>query len=355
MSRESKIQYNPALSVKENAKRNGVSEAAIRYYIKINDIDRRFDRKQNVIEDCRKYLKKHPKATWDEVQKKTGHSLSTIRKYREFITTEKELTDFNSNKIKRRQLRQPNNFYATHPSVAQDIISIEHFHDKVLEPFCGSGTMAEVFKKNGFTVEAYDLIDRGYGKVGDFFKVDFAEKEYDIVSNPPYDKTLISIVQRCVQLCYNKVALLLPLSYLSGTERAEKLYRILPPKTVYVYSNRIQIGKDGVFDNSVGNKITYAWYIWEKGYKGDTLLKMITNGQGNTPSVRNLSKAERKRFRLVIKDDNIKLSPDGKVEYCYGEIKKGLKDHYREVLSKIPPKEIYDFIAEQQNKLKSKK
>ena len=80
MSRESRIQYNPALSVKENAKRNGVSDAAIRAFLKTHCIDRRHDRKQNIIEDCRKYLKKHPNATWDEVQKKTGHSLSTIRK-----------------------------------------------------------------------------------------------------------------------------------------------------------------------------------------------------------------------------------------------------------------------------------
>lgn len=101
MSRESRIQYNPAVTVKENAKRNGVSEAAIRDFIKTNSIDRRFDRKQNIIEDCRKYLKKHPKATWDEIQKKTGHSLSTIRKYREYIITEKELIDFDAEKAKK--------------------------------------------------------------------------------------------------------------------------------------------------------------------------------------------------------------------------------------------------------------
>lgn len=106
MSRESRIQYNPALSVKENAKRNGVSDAAIRAFLKTHCIDRRHDRKQNIIEDCRKYLKKHPNATWDEVQKKTGHSLSTIRKYREDIITEKELIDFDKEKAKKYQEQQ---------------------------------------------------------------------------------------------------------------------------------------------------------------------------------------------------------------------------------------------------------
>jgi ADP-ribosylglycohydrolase/predicted NAD-dependent protein-ADP-ribosyltransferase YbiA (DUF1768 family) len=79
--RKSKIQYNPTLSVKDNAKRNGVSEAAIRYYIKVNNIDRRFDRTQNLIADCRNYLKEHPNATRAELAKETGHGINTIRRY----------------------------------------------------------------------------------------------------------------------------------------------------------------------------------------------------------------------------------------------------------------------------------
>ena len=79
--RKSKIQYNPTLSVKDNAKRNGVSEAAIRYYIMVTNIDRRFDRTQNLIADCRKYLKEHPNATRAELAKETGHGINTIRRY----------------------------------------------------------------------------------------------------------------------------------------------------------------------------------------------------------------------------------------------------------------------------------
>ena len=45
--RQSKITYYPYLSVKENAKTNGVSEAAVRYY------DRRAEEKAQVIADCR--------------------------------------------------------------------------------------------------------------------------------------------------------------------------------------------------------------------------------------------------------------------------------------------------------------
>lgn len=94
--RESKIQYNPSLTVKENAKRNGVSQAAIRYYIKVRGIDRALDRKLNIIQDCRKYLKKHPKATKKELHQETRHSLSTIYEYWDYIIGAKNISDFDS-------------------------------------------------------------------------------------------------------------------------------------------------------------------------------------------------------------------------------------------------------------------
>ena len=352
MSRESKIHYNPAWSVKEMARRSGVTEAAVRYYIKINGIDRRYDRRQMIIEECRTCLKKYPNATREKIHVLTGYSLSTIRKHWDFIKGEDDPTDFNSNKTKRRQSRQPNNFYATHPSVTQDILTIERFHNKVLEPFCGIGTMAEVIKNNGYDVEAYDLINRGYGKVGDFFKVDYPENEYDIISNPPYDETLISIVQRCCQLCNYKVALLLPLDYLSGAKRA-KLYKNLPPRTVYVYSNRIKIGKNGTFDDTTANKMVFAWYVWEKGYMGATRLKMITNKGDQPPVVREMSKAKAEGYGLKLKTV-LRMSSDGTIQTFFRErkgdeeelIEQDVKAKYREILSKIPIEEIKAYLAE---------
>ena len=88
--RKSKIRYNPSLTVKENAKKNGVSVAAIRNYIKVNRIDRRADRLMNLVENCRAYLKKHPNATKAEIHKETGHSVSAITVHWEYITTDKE-------------------------------------------------------------------------------------------------------------------------------------------------------------------------------------------------------------------------------------------------------------------------
>ena len=282
MSRESKIQYNPSLSVESNAQKNGVTEAAIRYYIKVNHLDRRFDNKVKIIEDCRKHLKKHPEATRTELKKETKHSLSTIRQYWEYISTEKELTDFDRNKAQKRLLRQGNNYYATHPSVTQDLLSVEMFNENILEPFCGGGSMADVIKANGYNVEAYDIIDRGYGKQGDFFKVDFPIGKYDIISNPPYDNSLIKIINRSIEICFQKVAMLMPLLYLSGKARYNELFKVNPPVRVYVYCERIKIAKNGDFDqyaDNGANKTTYAWFVWEKGFRGKTELIWLRNGK----------------------------------------------------------------------------
>ncbi len=287
--RESKIQYNPSLSVKENAKKNGVTEAAIRYHIKVNHLDRRYDKKRNIVEDCRKYLKKHPEATRTELQKKTGHSLSTIRQYWEYISTETELMDFDKNKAQKRLLRQGNNYYATHPSVTEDLLSVEMFNDKILEPFCGGGSMADVIKSFAYEVEAYDIIDRGYGKQGDFFQVDFPEGEYDIISNPPYDESLIRIIKRCLAICNDKVAMLLPMLYLSGKARYEEIFKKNPPVRVYVYSERINIAKNGDFEqysDSGANKTIYAWFVWKKGYKGATELRWLHNDKKSVSALR---------------------------------------------------------------------
>lgn len=304
--RESKITYYPTLSVKENARKNGVSEAAIRYYIKTNNLDRRFERKLNIIAECRKYIKKHPKATKTDLHNKLGYAVSTIREYWEYITTEKELSNFDSNKSNNHQLRQVNDFYATHPSCTSDILREEVFHENILEPFCGVGSMSKVIEEHGYRVLSYDIIDRGYGKVGDFFKVDYPKDKYDIITNPPYSDNLVEIIIRCLKLCKNKVAILMPLRYLSSEARYSGIYKKFPPSRVYVYQERICIAKNADFDtyNDAGaNMEIYAWYIWEKGHNGTTELKWISNK-------RKKKKVENtQRYENVTILDNIPFNP----------------------------------------------
>ena len=274
-----KITYYPSLSIKENAYRNKCTENQIRYYIRSNHIDRQYEAKLRIVGNIQKHLKINPDATMTELSKLTGHSINTIKRYGKVATGEEELSKIGE-KIAKNGLREPNDFYATDPSCVYDLLRVERFHNNILEPFCGIGSISDVLKEACYQVESYDIIDRGYGTVGDFFSVNFKEGQYDIISNPPYNGDLVAIISRCIHLCKSKLALIMPLRYLSGRERYKLIYSTYPPLRIYVYMERICIAKNGDFSryNDPGaNKEIYAWYIWQKGYTGTTELKWLHN------------------------------------------------------------------------------
>lgn len=277
----SKIQYYPKLSIHENAVKNGVSEDAIRYFIRTRKIDRRYERKVNIVNEIRAYLKEHPNATRDEVSKATKHGINTIRDYWEVAKGNETLqSNFGKGKKPKIDIREAHDFYATHPSATRDVLRVETFGKKILEPFCGTGTMAEVIKQSGREVKAYDIINRGYGEVGDFYEINVKKNFYDIITNPPYNEDIPKLISRCLLLAKQKVAILMPIRYLSGRTRFSDLYEHFPPSRVYVYQDRICIAKNADFDrySDTSNKETYAWYIWEKDFKGKTELKWLLNG-----------------------------------------------------------------------------
>lgn len=92
----------------------------------------------------------------------------------------------------------------------------------------------------------------------------------DIVTNPPY-KYAQEFVEHALELLEDghKVCMFLKVQFLEGKSRRE-MYEKYPPKRIWISSSRIQCGKNGVFK---GSMIAYAWYIWEKGYKGDPVIK----------------------------------------------------------------------------------
>lgn len=275
--RVSTIRYNPKLSIAENAKKNGCSVANVRYYIKTHNIDRNHERKvQQLYDFQRAYVDGDTPST---LQKKVGGSVNTIKKYWDIIIGLKDLSDFDSNKRQKVTLRQKQDYYATHPSVTADLLRVETFSNEILEPCCGGGYMAEVIKNEGYSVVASDLVDRGYGQGGvDFLTAYFPVGKYDIITNPPYSN-VAAFINKALEICKKKVAILMPLRYLSSMERFETLYRDNPPKYVYCYMNRITIAKNGEFEKYEAgmNLEIYAWYVWERGYCGETILKWINN------------------------------------------------------------------------------
>lgn len=169
--------------------------------------------------------------------------------------------------------RETNDYYATEPKAVELLCEIEKFKNNILEPSCGEGHISEVLKKEGYNVISRDLIDRGYGEVADFLSNDNKEWNGDIITNPPY-KYAKEFVEKSLKIIPNgnKVAMFLKLTFLEGKGRRE-LFKNNPPKTVWVSSSRLKCAINGDFDSCGGSATAYAWFIWEKGYKGDTVIK----------------------------------------------------------------------------------
>lgn len=74
-----------------------------------------------------------------------------------------------------------------------------------------------------------------------------------------------------------KIAMFLKLTFLESKSRKE-LFEKYPFKTLYVSSSRLQCAKNGDFkkySKSTGTAVAYGWYVWEKGFKGDPIIKWI--------------------------------------------------------------------------------
>lgn len=170
--------------------------------------------------------------------------------------------------------RQSEDFYASHPEAGEWLMKLEKFDGPIWEPCVGQGHLAEVFKKHGYEVKSTDLIDRGYGQGGvNFLDPKITEWNGAIVTNPPFAFAQ-EIIEKALSIIPTgqKVAMFLRTLFLEGQAR-RRLFDENPPLRVWVTSKRIVCAKNGDFKNNTGGAQSYSWFIWTKGYKGDTILK----------------------------------------------------------------------------------
>ena len=172
--------------------------------------------------------------------------------------------------------RETNDYYATEPKAIDMLLDIEQFNNPIWECACGEGHLSKALQKRGYTVYSSDLIDRGFGEGGvDFLSADESIKwEGDIITNPPY-KYAREFVEKALRLLPegHKAAFFLKVQFLEGKARRE-LFEAAPPRKIYVSSSRLRCAMNGEFEKyAKSNAVSYAWFIWEKGYSGDPAVK----------------------------------------------------------------------------------
>lgn len=165
--------------------------------------------------------------------------------------------------------RQEHDYYATSPKAIDLLNTIMPLSGVgVWEPACGGGHLSARMIELGALVTSTDLYDRGYGMAGIDFLSTTKLLASVIVTNPPY-KYAKEFVEHGLELGVDKLAMFLKLTFLEGQNR-RKLFDEYPPKTVAVFSKRIQVAINGDPDMFLKSSAAcYAWFIWEKGFSSN--------------------------------------------------------------------------------------
>lgn len=167
--------------------------------------------------------------------------------------------------------RQPDDLYCTHPDATEALLELEKFSTDIWEPCDGLGHISDVLTAHGHDVRRSDLRTRGRGiEEFDFLSAGENSWDGDIVTNPPYSHAT-EFVRRALSTVTpgHKVAMWLRILFLESVRR-KRLFAELPPARVWISSRRIPCGIEGNFGASAQG---FAWFVWEKGYDGETLLK----------------------------------------------------------------------------------
>lgn len=171
--------------------------------------------------------------------------------------------------------RAVNDYYATDPRAVEMLLEMETFAPLIWEPACGEGHISKVLAAHGYEVISTDLIYRGFGDPEplNFLEETFDGFEGDIITNPPYSVGL-QFVERALESVRpgGKVAMFLKVQFLEGKRRGE-FFKKSPPRSVYISRSRLACYKNGDLTTNSESAIAYAWYVWEKGFTGDPVIK----------------------------------------------------------------------------------
>lgn len=170
-------------------------------------------------------------------------------------------------------------FYPTPLSVAQDALGYVPSAIKptcILDPGAGTGVWGQAARKlwPAATITGVDLRPvpkspaYNFWFHGDYLLMD-APPCFDLViGNPPY-KYAEQFVKQSFKFLESggHLIMLLRLNFLESQSRATGLWRTHPLKQAVVCSKRVSFTGDGKT-----NATAYAYFIWQKGWKGSTEL-----------------------------------------------------------------------------------
>jgi hypothetical protein len=172
--------------------------------------------------------------------------------------------------------RAERDYYATPPRALDAVIPYLDINIPIWECACGEGHLSNRLKELGYTVRESDIIERSYKcEIKDFIFFQNHNWEGNILTNPPFvyakefaEKGIETLREGRLLFLFLRVQFL-------ESQKRRPLFEKTPPKYMLVYSKRTpQCGRNGNFEGT-GNAAMYCWFIWEKGFTGDPIIKWI--------------------------------------------------------------------------------
>lgn len=177
--------------------------------------------------------------------------------------------------------------------------------DLLWDPACGSGRIVESAEAIGLRAVGSDLVYRSKfcSEKIDFFRSDNCFDARHIISNPPFGRAE-DFVLHSLDLISDggTVCMLLPLVWASGFSTKRSWLPKSPLMSMHVLSPRPSMPPGKVIEAGVrpGNGTKdFAWFVWEKGYKGDPKLHFLNTSLYRSKIERRGRASEWSRQRAV--------------------------------------------------------
>jgi hypothetical protein len=168
--------------------------------------------------------------------------------------------------------------YDTPVVAVEALLRVERLPHYLWEPAAGHGNIVNVLRGAGHVVLASDLFDYGeptHFTGRDFLKVErLPDKVECIVTNPPF-RLAEQFVGHALDLC-PRVVMLLRLSFLES-ERRRRILEERGLARVHIFRNRLpMMHRDSWTGPKASSAIAYAWFCWDRGYRGPATLHRIS-------------------------------------------------------------------------------
>lgn len=178
---------------------------------------------------------------------------------------------------KRDQQRAHRDHYTTPPALVRLLLDHEQFarDSPILEPAVGEHRVIDkVLQERGYTTICFDIEGKGRERRSFF---DVSSRYHTLITNPPFalHKKFIEHAKRVIT---HKMALLMPLNYLTGANRYAAIWsdESFPVSRVHVLTRGVNFqGSDPESDYFNASQIYMAWYVFERGCLGPTRLNWI--------------------------------------------------------------------------------